>query len=71
MRRPELHRVQHLHAGVVLCAGVHVFDPSLGVGWREILSWYPVEWVMEMVRNSGVAQEGLPRTGDVGILNWH
>ena len=51
MRRPKLHRVQHPHARVVLCAGVHAFDPSLGVGWREILSWYLVEWIglMEMV----------------------
>jgi len=51
MRQSELHKVQHPHVGVVLCARVHAFDPSLGVGWQAILSWYPVEWtrLMEMV----------------------
>ena len=56
MRRPELQRVQHLQVRVARGAGVHAFDPSLGVGWREILSWYPVEWVMEIVMHRGVAQ---------------
>lgn len=50
MRRSKLHKVKHLHVGVVLCAGVRAFNPSLGVGQQEILSWYPVEWdgLMEM-----------------------
>ena len=41
MRRSELHRVQH---------------PHVEVGWREILSWYPVDWVMEIVVDPGVVQ---------------
>jgi len=44
--------VQHWQDGkLVLCPRVCAFDPFLGVGWREILSWYPVEWarLMEMV----------------------
>ena len=46
MRQHELCRVQHLQeGGLVPCTGVRAFDPSLGVGWREILSWYPVELV--------------------------
>ena len=56
MIRPELHKVQHLHAGVVLCAGVRAFDPSLRVGWQEILSWYLMEWAMEMVVDPSLAQ---------------
>lgn len=63
MRRLELHRVQHLHARVVLCAGVHAVDPSLGVGWQEILSWYLVEWATKMVMDLGVAQQEFPGTG--------
>ena len=31
--------------------------PLVKVGWREILSWYSVEWVMEMVVDSGVVQQ--------------
>ena len=71
MRRPELHRVQHLHVGVVLGVGVRAFDPSLGVGWREILSWYLVEWTMEMVMDLGGAHQEFPSTGDVGSPDWH
>ena len=41
MRRSGLHRVQH---------------PHVEVGWQEILSWYPVEWVMEIVVDLGVVQ---------------
>jgi len=39
MRRSELHKMQHPHVGLVLCARDCAFNPSLGVGWREILSW--------------------------------
>ena len=39
MRQSGLHRVHH---------------PHVEVGWREILSWYLVEWVMEMVVDLGV-----------------
>lgn len=53
MRRSELHRAQHPNFWVVLCAGVRACDPFLGVGWREIMSWYPVEWAMEMVGGPG------------------
>lgn len=50
MARPESHRVQHPHAGVVLCVVVHGFGPSIGVGWIEILIWYMVKGggLMEM-----------------------
>ena len=71
MRRPELHRVQHPHDGVVLCAGVRAFDPSLRVGWQEILSWHPVEWTMEMVVDPGGAQHEFPGIGDAGSPDWH
>ena len=41
--------VQHLQDGrLVLCVGVFVFYPSLGIGWGEILSWYLVEWARLM-----------------------
>lgn len=51
MRRLMFHKVKHLYVKVFLCAGVCAFDPFLGVGWREILSWYPVECarLMDMV----------------------
>ena len=61
--------MQHLNIRVALGAGVHAFDPSLGFGWREIPSWYPVEWVMEMVMHRGVAQQELPGTGVTGSLD--
>ena len=48
-----------------------VHHPHVEVGWREILSWYPVEWTMEMVVDPGGAQQEFPITGDAGILNWH
>jgi len=70
MRRLELHRVQHQHDGVVLCEGVCAFKPSW-VGWREILSWYPVEWTMEMVVDPGGAQQAFPGTGDARSPEWH
>jgi len=63
--------VQHPHVGVVLCEGVHAFDPSLRVGWREILSWYPVEWTMEMVVDPSGAQQEFPRIRDAGISDWN
>lgn len=71
MRQLELHRVQHPHAGVVLCAGVCAFGASLGVGWREILSWYLVEWAMEMMVDLGVAQQELQNTGDTDSTDVH
>ena len=61
--------MQHPHVGVVLCAGVCAFNPSLGVGWQEILSWYPVEWGMEMVANPAGAQQEFQGTGDAGSSN--
>lgn len=71
MRRSQLHRLQHPHVGIVLCAGVRAFDPSLGVGWKEILSCYPMEWAMEMMVDLGVAQQELPGTEDTGNANWY
>jgi len=48
-RRHELRRVQPLEAGgLVPYTGVHALDPSLGVGWREILSWCSMEWAKHM-----------------------
>lgn len=47
-----MHRVKHSQdGGLVLCVRICSFDSSLGVGWREIMSWYLVEWarLMEMV----------------------
>jgi len=39
MRRHELRKVQHSQdGGFVQCTRFQAFDPSLGVGWREILS---------------------------------
>ena len=67
-----MHKAQHPHVGVVrACAGVCAFDPSLGVGWRKILSWYLVEWTMEMVVDPGEAQQEFPGTGDARRPNWH
>lgn len=51
--------------GCSMC-GVRAFDPSLGLGWREILSWYPVEWAMEMVVDLDVAQQELSGVGYTG-----
>ena len=56
MRQSGLHRVQH---------------PHVEVGWREILSWYPVEWVMEIVVDLGVVQQDLPGARNIGTLDWH
>lgn len=43
MKRHELSRGQHSHdGGMVPCTGVHALYPSLGFGWREVLSWYLV-----------------------------
>ena len=59
--------------GLVLCVGVCAFDPSLGVGWQEILSWYPVGWarLMEMVVVWSEAQWELSDIEDVGGPGWH
>ena len=40
--------------------------PHVEVGWREILSWYPVEWVMEIVVDPGVVQQEFPGAGNTG-----
>jgi len=63
--------VQHPHVGFVLCVKVRAFDPSLGVGWREILSWYPTKWAMEMVVDLGVDQQELPGTRDTSNADWY
>lgn len=45
----ELCKVQHSQGGGhVPCMVVNAFDPSLRVGWQEILSWY----LMELDRRS-------------------
>ena len=56
MRRSGLHRVQH---------------PHVEVGWREILSWYPVEWVMEIVVDPSVVQQEVLGVGNTGTPDWH
>lgn len=59
--------------GLVLCARICAFDPSLGVGWREILSWYLVEWArfMEMVVVQSKAQWELSNIEGVGGSGRH
>ena len=44
--------------GLVLCTGIHALDPSLGIGWQEILSWCSMEGAscMELVIGQGVSQ---------------
>jgi len=58
MRRHKLCMAQHSQVGVVAHTCTHAFDPSLGVGWCDILRWYPVEWArfMEMVVVGSEAQ---------------
>ena len=37
-------RVQHSRDGwIILCARILAFDSFLEVGWKEVLSWYPME----------------------------
>ena len=51
--------------------GVRTFNPSLGFGWQEVLSWYPVEWAMEMVVDPSVGQQEFPGIEDARIPDWH
>ena len=69
----ELCKAQHSHVRVVTCIGICAFDPSFGVGWREILNWYPVQWArpMEMIVIQSEAQQELPNIGDTGGPGWH
>lgn len=71
MRQSNLHKVQHPHVKVFLCAGVCAFNPSLAVGWQDILSWYPMEWAMDMVVDTGVSQQYIPVIWDTKSPNWH
>ena len=67
MRRHEFGRVQHSQDRVlVLYMGVHAFDSSLGVGWQEVLIWYPMGWArfMEMIIVGSEAQHELPNIRD-------
>jgi len=50
---------------------VCTFNPSLGFGWQEILSWYLVQWAMEMVVVQHEAQQELSYIGDTGSPDWH
>ena len=45
--------------------------PHVEVGWREILSWYPVEWVMEIVVDLGVVQQEFPSVGSTETPDQH
>lgn len=59
--------------GLVLCDRFCAFNPSLGVGWREILSWYPVEWarLIEMVVLLSKAQWEFSDIKGDGGPGWH
>lgn len=39
-RRHEFCRAQHSHDGLSTYSRTLAFDPSHGVGWQEVLSWY-------------------------------
>ena len=45
--------------------------PHVEVGWQEILSWYPVEWVMMIVVDPSVVQQEFPGVGNTGTPDWH
>ena len=49
------------------------FELSHGVGWREILSWYSVEWarLLEMVVVWSEAQWELSDIEGTGGPGWH
>lgn len=34
---------QHRHGRLVPWTGIQAFDPSQGMEWREIMSWYPID----------------------------
>ena len=50
-----------LNGGLVPCRGVHAFDPSLGVRWKEILSWYLVDPArcLDISMDRNIVQQGL------------
>lgn len=45
----EISLAQHQNGAVVPC--IDVFPPNtyFGIIWRQILSWYPIEWAIFMV----------------------
>jgi len=60
MGRHDLHKVQHLRdGGLIPCMVVCAFDPSLRVGWQEILSWYPVELARRLDVSVAIDQQRL------------
>lgn len=74
-RRHELHSMKHSQVGgLVQCTRICAFDRFLGVGWREILSWYLVEWdrLLESVIGKSDSQRACSGIEDTGgpILHW-
>ena len=58
MRRHELRRVKHSQdGGISLCAGILAFDSSIKVGWREVLSWYPMEQARQLDTSMATFQQ--------------
>jgi len=58
-RQHELQKAQHSQGGVVMYIGALAFDPSHAVGWREVLSWYPMERVRCWAISMAIAQQRL------------
>jgi len=52
--------VQHSEdGGLVSCMVVCAFDPSLEVGWREILSWYLMDLARRLDASMAIVQQRL------------
>jgi len=74
MRRHELYRVHpRQHGGLVSSTGVYALDPSLGVGWQEILSWCSMEWArhMELVIGQSESHQAHSSIKDTRGPGWH
>ena len=68
-----MHNVQRSHVGgLVQCTRVCAFNCFHGVEWREVLSWYPVEWVgcMESVIGKSEIHQACSGIGDTRGPGW-
>lgn len=84
MDQHELGIKQHQHNRLVPCTSIHVFNPSHGMDWREITSWYFIDgmtfrrillaWVIAKHELLGAENDGGPRwyhNTKVPRLRWH
>jgi len=50
--------VQHKHGGHVPYTRVCAFNPSFGIGWQYVSSWYPIEWARCPSISMTIVQQG-------------